>query len=181
VNVKVFKNGRLQMTGLRSPEDGLVVASVVREELRKAALVNSEVMKKQGEDIQISNYRVCMINAMFAVPFSVDRRKTHEVFLRAGVQSIYDPMLYHAVKLRVERPPLTSPAKKTKKTCATVAIFQTGSVIITGATTIEEVRYVYELVKDTLLKNQKMVQRIEWRILPQKHAITHAPHVEIQE
>ncbi len=160
VNVKVFNNGKLQMTGLKNPEDGTEVANVVSQTLKDAIAKDPEVAIVSKRDISVEDYKVCMINGIFAVPFSIDRQKTHELLLKKQMQSIYDPMLYHAVKLRVPHPNITN-----KKTSATVAIFQTGSIIITGATTIEEVNDLHVLVKNVLEDNRSLLQRVEWRIV----------------
>lgn len=166
VNVKVFKNGQVQMTGLKTPEDGNQVAEAVVDAVATAVAKDPEVVDLVpggGIIIAARDYKVCMINGIFAIPFSVDRQKTHEMLLKKGMHSIYDPMLYHAVKLRVHRP--SAARSGTQKTCATVAIFQTGSVIITGTTTMDEMAELHRMVKGVLEENVKDIQRVEWRIV----------------
>lgn len=165
VNVKVFKNGNVQMTGLKTPEDGQVVADTIAEVMADAVAEDPQVAIVSPKGIVAKDCKVCMINGIFAVSFSIDRQKTHDMFLGQGMHSMYDPMLYHAVKLRVPHPVEQKKMSGTHKTCATIAVFQTGSAIITGCTSMDELRSLHKKIKNILEMNVKTIQRVEWRIV----------------
>ncbi len=143
VNVKLFQNGSMQMTGASSVECARQVAAAV-------ARLAGGTMK---------DFRVCMINSIFRVDFAVDRAKLQRVLSEIGVASSYDPMTYHAVKIR------DFSAAGPENRCVTVAVFQTGSVIVTGATSMRQATLAFKKYHRILVDYKRAIQRTQWHII----------------
>lgn len=201
VNIKIFRNGNVQMTGLRDPQQGLPIIAELIACLRRAAKesvkesakepvkesteepakesVKEPVKESTEEPIQESTealsekpgpiiapgalaqlspsrYQVCMINSDFALGTLI-RRNALQAALRAeGYRTSFEPCVYPGVKLsycyysqsnedeegfcRCGRDMSIANKQACACRCVTVAIFQSGCVIITGAHTLDEVR-----------------------------------------
>lgn len=158
VNVKVFRNGKLQMTGVRTESDGRAVAVYVRTLVvvgGGGGDCEHDHDSCGGMKAMLDSFRICMINSTFSVSFAINRARLQTLLLRMNFQCMFDPDIYHAVKIR----------RKYGKRFVTVAVFQTGSVIITGAVSMEEVFGVYDIFHELLIGSKQEIQRIEWRIV----------------
>ena len=141
LNIKVFGNGKIQMTGARTVAQG--------KEGTDAALATIGA--------SVSNLQIQLMNCHFRVHYNIDRFKLHTIVSeRYGVESSFIPSIYPGVKMffmynTESREPGVCPNKqprhvgcpniKTKTCCKriTVIAFHTGAVIITGGVSREQV------------------------------------------
>lgn len=93
-NVKLFRNGHVQMTGSRSEEEGRVAAELVVS-MAAAARPGSH-----NPSPEVGPVNVCLMNSDFRIlGGSVDRQALYEVATDVlGVQSSFQPAIYPAVK-----------------------------------------------------------------------------------
>lgn len=100
VNIKLFNNGKITLTGSKAEVDGYTSCCVLLEELKKVPAIfiefdkhNEEYIKNlEGDDTfiqeerlkiisaaKISNYRITMINSNFNTNFKIDLLKLLEI------------------------------------------------------------------------------------------------------
>ena len=128
-SIKVFTNGKLQMTGITSLLEGIRVA-------HKVCFL---VSRCTATDVRPTNIRIALINSDFCVRKNVRLQRLQETIRRRGVECGYDPDTY--------------PGLKVKYNGVSIFIFSTGSVVITGSKTLRELHkaftFVSELVVDS--------------------------------
>lgn len=157
VNLKAFRNGRVQLTGVKEVGQGLRAIERLVDELRAlgGAVAESPL------ELRAADYRVCLINSDLDVGFPVRRdlllRCLRETY--AGTACSYEPCIYPGLKIKymcnAGPKPSTSAGAcgcsggpcggkgdglgdgRCRK--VTVAVFQSGKVIITGAQTFGQV------------------------------------------
>lgn len=175
INVKLFKNGKLQMTGLRNFEEGKDTALKVIEILKNVKYDNGEVVLKNKFNLE--NYDIHMINSNFDMfPISKDmyRIKRQELFKLLKnppyyLKVSYEPTIYPGVKVSFMWnktkgnnqngvcccDDYCNGKSKEDNKCKkiTIAIFQSGSIIITGAYRMEQIQDAYKFINDVFSKH----------------------------
>lgn len=177
VNLKLFRNGRVQMTGLTDDDMGReAVASLVRT-LRTSSM---EAVAAP-EQLNPEPYRVCLITADKRLGFHVRRdRLVHVVqgALDAGCE--YEPTLYPGVKIKFMHN--TGPPSSDTGGCnctvpcagegdghgdgqcrkVTIMVFQSGSVIITGGRSGAHMDAAHQfLMKSVVQPHRADIERLD--------------------
>jgi len=165
INVKVFNNGKIQMTGLKNPDQGKGTIDILIKELSK--LNNKETPIFEG-DLNISDYDIVLINSDFDIKYKVDREKLHRDLINLGIYSSFEPIMYPGVNMKYYFN--TSFNNNGVCNCSnicngkgkgngdgdckkiTIAIFNSGKIIITGGRSepqiVESYNYIYNLLKN---------------------------------
>lgn len=181
-NVKLFRNGNIQMTGIRTVEDGNLMIERMVEEVRR--IHQSGAMSQVGEEMKAivedaaalrgRDFTIRMINSDFSVPYKIRRKELHRILIdEYGNKCSFQPETYPGVKLQYfwneaypkqhgccHCPSLCFGKKDVNSHCkkVTVSIFQSGKILITGATTFKQVDDAYQYITE-VLKDKK--ERIE--------------------
>ena len=161
-NVKIFNNGKLQMTGIPHPDLGKTAVKYVTDLLKNLSL------KPGGKDIiqskkrvELKNYKTVMINSCYDIGFSIDRESLYNIILtRYKLNTIFDSEGYPGVRIEYYyNTNNTGKATEGKCVCPTkckgkgtgigegncrkisIAIFQSGSAIIAGGCSNEKPIY----------------------------------------
>jgi TATA-box binding protein (TBP) (component of TFIID and TFIIIB) len=246
VNIKVFNNGKIQMTGVRSVEEAhwvierlieiiketkihkkdlikvnedmkinalvkneyiytnendkdIVYRSIVVDGILKLIKIEDEKMDEfeidkgviikikdnSNSEIVMSNFRIVMINSDYTLGFNINRAKLHAILKKKyNIYATLEPT-YQAVKsyyfflkdqdqngvCKCEIPcfVLKEQKKKVATTCSqvTIAVFRTGSVIITGGCTIEQTHKAYDFINKVIYDNYDIIKQ-EKDIIHQK-------------
>lgn len=183
VNIKVFRNGKIQMTGIKEVEQGQVmverVVSVVRDIYESKS---SEVLSSPDEleKLVARDYKVCLINTDYKVGFEVKRDNLYKVMI-SDYENIcsYEPCIYPGVKIQyfwnsdsqvkdgVCR--CSNPCNYKKKSgdgngdgnCKkiTAATFASGATIITGSHTVDQVHECYNHINKILYDNVSKIEK----------------------
>lgn len=126
-SIKIFSNGAVHVTGVKSPQHFLDV-------VEKVCLALGQIITTAPflEDASIS-----MINAIFCAARSLPLVVLRQAFEDAGHAASYDPEIYPGINAKI--------ASKTNA-LTTVMLFTTGNVIISGAKCPEDVASVYRTV-----------------------------------
>jgi TATA-box binding protein (TBP) (component of TFIID and TFIIIB) len=193
INVKLFRNGGVQMTGVRSIEmasDTLHWLIPFLERTCLATPIFSGTPRIHKEQVQL-------VNTDFSIGAKVRRDALHRILIeKYHLNSSYESAIYQGVKTKyfynAERPATAPPglcpcAKLCKGTgdgskigaCKKITIspFQTGQVIITGARTMEQINEAYEFIKDVFRSNADEVLRKVY-VLPKSASPDVSPVVE---
>lgn len=146
LNMKVFANGRTQMTGARSEDSANACMAVLCDLLGLAAP-------------DASATRVRLMNATASLGHQVQRETLYRIAREQMHLAVsFQPEVHSAVKISYFHNPLVStglcpgaqPCDGTDASgCCkkvTVLVFRTGSVIFTGGTTKEQIQAAHDLV-----------------------------------
>lgn len=173
VNVKVFRNGRVQLTGIKRIEEGREVVEHVATLLRGIGCVAATMI----------DYRVCLINSDFDIGFRVRRDALHRLVRERfpRLSCCYEPCIYPGVRIRYYwrdrgsvEPFVWEPGE-----CAcggdvpcdgkgdgvgrcrkvTMSVFQSGKAIVVGAHTLEQLGDAYRFLVDrVVLSNRSAIE-----------------------
>jgi TATA-box binding protein (TBP) (component of TFIID and TFIIIB) len=159
LNVKLFINGSLQITGGEKIEDYNYLFDRLFSKLRieKAIIVNDEVVNKPFvEDISkltVNGFKINMINSGCKNEFMINRDNLYTVLLTKEKLSVtYEPMTHAGVSI----PYLVNNVKK-----ASIFVFESGRLIITGVKTVQDINGAYEYIDILLNKWKKDIMKKE--------------------
>ncbi len=159
VNLKLFANGSVQMTGIASEEFGVQTLEWLLREVAKLP------RSPWGSEPSVVRFNKQLINSDFSVGVPLRRDKLHELITRRyGIFSILESTIYQGVNTKYyynETADKTKPGQCTcKEFCQgqgdgsgegqckriTISFFQTGNIIITGARHMKQINEAYDFV-----------------------------------
>jgi TATA-box binding protein (TBP) (component of TFIID and TFIIIB) len=154
INVKIFSNGAIQMTGCKTIQDALETLIILLPKLQNVRAIvdykNKKIIEKPfAEDIQqlnfenITNFKIAMINSNFNIPFEINRSKLYQLMLEENYDCLYDPIKHACVNIKYEHPDKS----------ISIFVFEKGSIIITGSKNCDQINCAYEFINKYLLKN----------------------------
>ena len=172
VNVKLFKNGNIQMTGTKSYKMGIDVVTRLIEEFYK---MEKDIIEEK-ETMEMTNYNIQMINSDFDIRFKIDRLKLFTLLRQDYNMFVeYEPCNYPGVNIKYFWKETNTifngicscdldnkrckGKKNSKDSCKiiTIAVFQSGKIIITGAKRMTQVDSAYKWIIDVLHDNYDIV------------------------
>jgi hypothetical protein len=175
VNIKLFANGGVQMTGIPSIEFAMGALQTLIDAI---ASLPQNPFKGPA---QISKFNVQLVNSDYTIRFPVKRDELHTLLTRTyGLFSTNESTIYQGVntkyyynKIHANKSPMgVCHCKDTICTgqgngeeegqCkrVTLSVFQTGKIIITGARHMEQIMEVYHYFNNVLQKHAKDILRI---------------------
>ena len=160
VNLKIFSNGSMQMTGCKHINNAIEAIERTFVELKKIkAIIDPKKMClvekpfcSKPEDLNMTKViamEVAMIVSKFTYPININRAKLYELFLKDNLEAKYDPELHASVDLKF--------ASGDKK--ISIFIFEKGSIVITGAKTCKHILEAYNFVNEYLLTHHKIISK----------------------
>lgn len=174
-HVKLFKNGNIHITGLRSVEDGMALLQSLKNEIERIDQIDPELLSEADRPkLEITRPIVRLINSDFQIPFKIRRKELHQLLIAPPYNTIcsFQPGTYPGVKLEyywnLENTQkdgccrCATPCFGRKNTICkkvTVAIFDSGSVLITGATSYEQVNDAYVYICGVIMGNIPVVKK----------------------
>jgi len=141
-SVKVFPNGSIQVAGCCDIFDC------------KRVITQLTYIFKTFLDIEHhipdDSFRVVMINSNFSLNYNVNLMKVSEWFEEYSdiFKVSFEPDRYSAVKIKFK------PADDMKE--ITCSIFSTGKIIITGAETLKEIAFAYNIINQHINENESI-------------------------
>jgi TATA-box binding protein (TBP) (component of TFIID and TFIIIB) len=159
INIKVFKNGSLQMTGCKDMEDFHNVTNNLINILKKGQKIKRDGKKlklkfiENNTTIAIFDTKIRMINSNFKVGYKIDRKKLAKI-LRSKhshnsknkqfgyIECKYEPTSGHScvnIKHHYD-----------DKHKSSIFVFQTGAIIITGAKNYSHIIAAYNFIMKLL-------------------------------
>ena len=165
VNTKVFHNGNVQMTGIKVYEDGERCVELLVDAIKEIQDRGFGILVAPKE-LRCDNYIIRLINSDFRVPFRISNPTFQSMMMLSNYMSIYEPCIYQGLKIlyfwnRDRNGCCACGTYCYGKTCKkiTIAVFQSGSVIITGATNLTMLDNAYEFTKQLLLGNRQKIEQ----------------------
>lgn len=174
VHMKFFKNSSISMVGCKIKEDGLAVTKILEQYiLKQHSLFKS---KKDRDEFKIQGFETTMVNSNYSVGFKIDRdrlfnflHKKYKLFVS------YDPAVYAAVKIGFYYNSIKNKDQDGICTCpgntctlnkstsgkgsgdgvgqckkVTIAVFESGNVVITGGRNIKQAEEAYYYINNII-------------------------------
>ena len=177
VNVKVFKNGKIQMTGLKSAEQGSLIIDCIIDNLRNIFKNGVKEIVASIESMQNIDYKVRLINSDFKIGIDIRRDKLNTLIQRTyDVLSSFEPCIYPGVKIQYywnkcnESYGICNCEMECNgKGCGegdgnckkiTIAVFQSGCIIITGAQSIEQIDTAYAFICNVIKNHIDELEKV---------------------
>ena len=175
INVKLFKNGKFQMTGLRTDDDGYRALNIIINSIKgiDGICENNKLMRYKSLDI-------ILINSDFEVGFKIRRDELFKIIGNHGLYVVYEPDIYPGVNSKYYYNKQTVGSPNDGICCCssncdgkgsgdgegnckkiTIAIFQSGSIIITGSKTHEQMHLAYNFINRLISKHITIVKKID--------------------
>ena len=196
INLKIFRNGKIQMTGLKKDAEGEEASRTLIRYLQRIYQSHPSVMKPEPqEDMEtskpsepseplseplpepyVSDMSIVLINSDFSAKFRVRREVLYEVLFKMGIYVSYEPEIYPGVNSKfywnrtaAERDGIC----RCEASCngkgngngdgqckkITIATFQSGNVIITGARNTQQTHDAYDFINGVFLKYYDKIAR----------------------
>jgi TATA-box binding protein (TBP) (component of TFIID and TFIIIB) len=178
-SVKIFKNGTIQMTGLKTIEDGEKLHRLVFDTIKDMYKQTKEAFESEPIFKEDAFY-VRMINSDFSVPYLIRRKELHHLLISEKCQNScsFQPGTYPGVKLQYFWNPVIGQkngiCKCTEAKCfgkgngnghgeckkVTVSIFESGKILITGATNFEQINEAYNYICGVLTNHHAAIRKV---------------------
>ncbi len=156
VNVKLFINGSIQMTGCKHLDNIKKSLEILFEKLKicKAVLNKSKqfVLKPFVEDTtnlsiqNVTNFKIVMINTNFNILFQINRERLHQLLREAGYDVTFDPIIHACVNIKYQIP-------NTINKTISIFVFESGSITIAGSNSCQQVLDTYNFINKFILSN----------------------------
>lgn len=165
VNIKLFNNGRIQMTGLILIEQGANIIKLLQKLLKD----NKDIELVEENKV---NLEVVLINSDFDYGKSVDCDKLYQYLLENNIYVTYESCIYPGVNIKYFY--LNDNTTGICKCCeqcdgkgdginkckkVTIAVFHSGKVIITGGRSFDQIEKSYYFIIKNLneiFKNNRL-------------------------
>ena len=172
VNVKLFNNGKIQMTGLKYEDHGNKVLDIIIPELVRLDQTHEDkVLNKQTVKYQPMN--IACINSDFSIGYPIKRDIFHQTIIKKGYYSSYEPCIYPGVNIKYYYNTLCPGGIcKCKEPCngkgdgksdgkckrITIAVFKSGNAIITGARSKKQLDTTHKFITSFITNNESIIK-----------------------
>lgn len=189
-NVKIFKNGNIQLTGIKDEKDTEYIVNHIIDEIKNIYNHEKKIIIDYHDqyklDLKYQNFKIRMINTDFKIycdkdfkeHFEIKRKEIHKLFISDTYKNkcSFQPGIYQGVKLEYFwniNDQLKDGICKCPNHCygkgngmsvgnckkVTGALFESGSVLITGGITFDQVRDTYEYICKFLKENKHLIKK----------------------
>ena len=156
INLKLFKNGSVQMSGCKSIKNINIALNklIVRLKEVKAKFEDGKIIEKtfieEPDNITVKDFKIDMINSNYMVSMQVDRDKLYNLLQKKKIKSSYEPCIRACVIIKY------CPDKDNKEMKeVSIFVFQKGNIIITGARSRSHIISSYNYMNDILLTHKE--------------------------
>lgn len=169
-NIKLFNNGSISMTGLKKIEHGRVSVGILLDKI-----------KSLYDNCKIVNYNIELINSDFRIDYEIKRNELHKLLInKYKIFSSYEPCIYPGVNSKFYWNKLYTDKEYLgrcycSEACSgkgkgngngdckviTIAAFQSGSIIITGANNIEQIDIAYNFITKLFRDHKVLLKQID--------------------
>ena len=97
VNVKIFNNGSIQMTGLKTEKFGIVTTNYLLEKIKSLKGFN---IYDDTKLLDLGKYYIAMINTDFDIGFKINRDNLNTYLNNMGIYTSFEPCTYPGVNIK---------------------------------------------------------------------------------
>ena len=155
INMKIFKNGSVQMSGCKSITNVNIALNKLLYRLKevKARIEDGKICEKtfvdEPENLTVKLFKIDMINSNYKVNMQLNRDRLYQLLLKKKIKSTYEPSIRACVIIKYT--PLEDNLEQKE---ISVFIFQKGNIIITGARSKSHILSAYNYMNNILLTHK---------------------------
>jgi len=178
-NIKLFNNGSISMTGVKSEVIGKKSVDIL---FHKLLDINKTHKIFSSDEPIIEFYKIVLINSDYDIGYEIKRSELHQLLVNDyEIYSSYEPCIYPGVnskffwnKMYKNNTLYNYPGKchcnsvcngkgtgngesECKK--VTISVFQSGSIIITGANSVEQIIDCYDFISGIFKKHGDLLRK----------------------
>lgn len=173
LNCKIFKNGNVQMTGIKYVGQGSIFVDRIIDIIKHAASATPDIGKLEN-----TNYLIRMINCDYKIGFPIKRDSLFKIMINDyDNMCSFEPCIYPGVKIQYmwnKQNKYRDGICKCNSVCVngkgcgdgeanckkiTIAVFQSGCVIITGAQSEDQIVETYNWINDIIISNKNRIEK----------------------
>lgn len=156
-SIKVFSNGKLQITGVTSLTETLKTIDMISYILKNS---NRSIINGEPDVHMMKNISIEMINSNFNYAKEIDLKTLRNIMKADGYDVTYDPDTYPCINAKING--------------ISVFIFGTGNVVITGAKTLNGIQKTLETVTNIFNANKNINLRQGKGMKKEKKLVTYS-------
>lgn len=156
VNVKLFINGSIQMTGCKYLDNIKKSLEILFQKLKTIKAILNDKMefidKPFVDDInkldinKVNLFNIEMINTNFNGLYQINRNKLFQLLLDKNIEVAFDPIIHASVNIKYRL--INMPSK-----AISIFVFESGSITIAGSNSYDEVLEAYDFVGKFIYEN----------------------------
>jgi TATA-box binding protein (TBP) (component of TFIID and TFIIIB) len=160
INLKLFKNGSIQMSGCKSLYNINIVLNklIVKLSQIKAKIEDNKIQEikyiDNDEPLALLRFKIDMINSNYKVNIQIDRSKLYNLLVKKKIKSSYEPCIRACVIIKYT--PLENNDEEKE---ISIFVFQKGNIIITGARTKNHILAASNYINDILLTHHNDISK----------------------
>lgn len=160
INLKLFKNGSIQMSGCKSLEYVNIVLNKLLVKIKqiKAKIEENKIHEikfvENHLDLAITSYKIDMINSNYKVNMQIDRIKFYNLLLKKKIKCSFEPCIRACVIIKY-----TPTENNDEEKEISVFVFQKGNIIITGARTKNHIISACKYINNILLTHHDEISK----------------------
>lgn len=158
ISLKIFKNGSIQMSGIKSIKAcNTVLNKLINEISKEYGIIEDNVVKEidfieeKVDEISISKFKIDMINSGFELQYQVNRENLYNKLLDNKIDCKFEPSIHAGVNIKF------LPEGNEKK--VSIFVFESGNIIITGAKNINNIVESYEYISKFMEDNKLVIEK----------------------
>lgn len=160
INLKLFKNGSIQMSGCKSLKNVNIVLNklIYRLQQVKAKIEDGKIVEKKYIEtdgkLELCSFKVDMINSNYKVNMQIDRAKLYSLLIKKKIKSSFEPCIRACVIIKYTPDTFNDEGKE-----ISIFVFQKGNIIITGARTKPHILAAYKYINNILVTHYEEVNK----------------------
>lgn len=157
MNIKLFKNSSIQITGCKSLDDCNIGLNKIINKLKEVYSYIDEngdfidiKFVDNPDDINVSKMKIVMINSNFTINYSINREILYNILRNEHMNCRYNPSSHACVNIKYN---------STNDHKVSIFVFQTGKIIITGAKNLLQIKQAYDYIYVYLQINKNKIMK----------------------
>jgi TATA-box binding protein (TBP) (component of TFIID and TFIIIB) len=185
VNIKLFNNGKITLTGAKAEIDGYNSTCVLLNEMKREPEIFLDIENQNNinnlkiDNLKIDNYKITMINSDFNTNFKIDLLKLLSILNNneKDLFTKFNPEKYRGLIIGYYWN-LNKPKQDGKCLCKlkcngkgngngdgeckkiTISVFKSGSVIITGGRLVKQIEDAYSTINEIFKENYHEINKL---------------------
>ena len=155
INMKLFRNGSVQMSGCKSIKNINIALNKLISKLKEIKAImddgklNIIEFIDEPNKITVLNFKIDMINSNYQVSMQIDRDKLYNLLIKKKIKSSYEPCIRACVIIKY-----VPTVENIEQKEVSVFVFQKGNIIITGARSQSHIISTYNYINEILLTHK---------------------------
>jgi TATA-box binding protein (TBP) (component of TFIID and TFIIIB) len=154
INVKLFKNGSIQMSGLKNVKD---TNRALNKLVYKLSEINNDIHFIEDHDnITIKNFNIYMINSNYKLSTHIKRYDMYDIFKKLKIDTNYEKSVRACVIVK-----FCPTIENNEEKAVSIFIFEKGNIIITGARNLHHIKESYDYINTLIYEYIDLIQKID--------------------